>query len=61
MSNGCYDCDALIGQHFEHDAWNNEATTLTEFQIAISERWIKAIESIGDDIDSYGWGVFAFE
>jgi competence protein CoiA len=61
MSNGCYGCDALIGEHFEHDAWNNEQATLAEFQITISERWVKAIESIGDAIASYGWAVFAFE
>ena len=52
MSNGCYDCDALIGEHFEHDAWYNEQATLAEFQITISERWIKAIESVGHETDA---------
>jgi hypothetical protein len=62
MSNGCYDCGALIGEHFEHDAWGNEPATLAEFQIAISERWVKAIETFtGHHTDIYGWGVFAFE
>jgi competence protein CoiA len=63
MSNGCYGCDALIGEHFEHDAWNNEQATLAEFQITISERWVKAFNSADyeTDADHYGWGVFAFE
>ena len=59
MSNGCNDCDALIGEHFEHDAWGVEATTLAEFQITISVRWRKAIDPQVED--AYGWGVFAFE
>jgi hypothetical protein len=60
MSNGCNDCDALIGAFFEHHAWYDDAATLAEFQIAISERWQKAIEAI-DPLDKHGWGVFAFE
>jgi hypothetical protein len=58
MSNGCYRCDALVGQHFEHDAWYDESITLAEFQIAISERWLQAIERDGRD---YGWAVFTFD
>ena len=63
MSNGCYGCDALIGEHFEHNAYYYEEATLAEFQMQISERWVKAIESERHDIDTddYGWGVFAFE
>jgi adenosine deaminase len=56
MSNGCYGCDALIGAHFEHDAWYNEEATLAEFQITISERWVKAIGSAGQFDDDYRWG-----
>jgi len=61
MSNGCYDCDALIGELFEHDAVHDEEATLAEFQIMISERWVKTIESASHDNDDYGWDVFAFE
>lgn len=62
MSNGCCDCDALIGEFFEHDAWHDEEATLAEFQITISERWVKAIETkTGHHTDIYGWGVFDFE
>jgi hypothetical protein len=60
MSNGCFDCDALIGEFFEDDAWDDEKATLAEFQIPISERWVKAIETTYGT-DTYGWGVFAFE
>ena len=59
MSNGCYDCDALIGEFLENDAWHDEEATLAEFQITISKRWVKAIESAS--YDDGGWGVFAFE
>jgi hypothetical protein len=60
MSNGCNDCDALIGEHFEHHGWHDEEATLAEFQITISERWVKAIEAI-DPRGERGWGVFAFQ
>jgi len=49
MSNGCYRCDALVGQRFERDAWYDESITLAEFQIIISERWLQAIERDGND------------
>jgi len=58
ISNGCYRCDALIGEFFEHDAWDVESATLAEFKIVISERWLEAIESLGGD---YGWAVFSPE
>jgi hypothetical protein len=35
-----------------------EEDTLAEFQITISERWVKAIKTTAS---IYGWGVFAFE
>lgn len=58
MSNGCYRCDALVGQFLEHHAWDDESVTLAEFQISISERWLEAIKSRSSD---YGWAVFTFE
>jgi competence protein CoiA len=58
MSNGCYRCDALIGQFFEHDAWDVDNVTLAVFQIVISEQWVEAIESLGHE---YGWAIFSPE
>ena len=54
ISNGCYRCDAVVGEFFEHYARNNEATILAEFEIVVSQRWLEAIESQRDD---YGWAV----
>jgi len=52
----------LSGEFFEYDAWHDEEATLAEFQIPISERWVKAIETTtGYDTNIYGWSVFAFE
>jgi len=58
MSNGCYFCDALVGQFFERDAWYVESSILAEFETTISERWLEALQSDGDN---YGWAVFTFE
>jgi len=58
------DLSALRGHHSgaAPDAWHDEEATLAEFQIPISERWVKAIETTtGYDTNIYGWRVFAFE
>ena len=58
------DLSALRGHHSgaAPDAWHDEEATLAEFQIPISERWVKAIETTaGYDTNIYGWSVFAFE
>jgi phage gp37-like protein len=57
MSNGCYRCDALIGEHFEHDAWYSDESVLAAFPITISDRWLEAIET--DREGSFGWAVYA--
>jgi Competence protein CoiA-like family len=44
VSNGCFHCGALIGEFYEHDAWDEQETVLA-FSIQISEQWKKAIES----------------
>jgi len=54
MSNGCYRCDALVGAHFEHDAWYSENQLLARFPIAISGAWREAIEAEYGDL---GWGI----
>lgn len=43
VSNGCFHCGALIGEFYEHDAWDEQQTVLA-FSTQISEQWRKAIE-----------------
>lgn len=56
VSNGCCQCGALIGEHFEHDAYYDEADVIARFPIRISEVWQAAIEHGGDH--GFGWGVY---
>ena len=44
MSNGCVNCNAFIGEFYEHDAWVDQ-TVIYEFSIRITERWRHAIEA----------------
>jgi Competence protein CoiA-like family len=44
VSNGCFHCNALIGQFFEHDAWD-EQQTVVAFSIRVNEHWQRAIRS----------------
>jgi len=55
LSNGCVRCDRLIGQGFEHDAWD-EQETLCAFPIQMSEQWRHAIES--HDGYEANWSVY---
>jgi hypothetical protein len=59
-------CEARIPKAFSvgrikpRDKLHIDEAILTEFQITISKRWVKAIEATHHP-DIYGWGVFAFE
>jgi Competence protein CoiA-like family len=44
VSNGCFLCDELIGEFYEHDAWDEQETVLA-LVIRISKQWQSAIES----------------
>jgi hypothetical protein len=44
VSNGCFHCGALIGEFYEHDAWDEQETVLA-FCIQVAEQWKKAIEN----------------
>ncbi|QHO78210.1 hypothetical protein ACH79_42145 [Bradyrhizobium sp. CCBAU 051011] len=61
MSNGCYECDALIGKYFEHPAWRDEEATLAEFQITITKDWLRAIESKPYYFADYSWRVVGLD
>jgi hypothetical protein len=43
VSNECFHCDALIAEHYEHDAWKEQETVFA-FSIRICKQWQKAIE-----------------
>ena len=55
LSNGCANCGALIGEFFEHDAWEDQAE-VCRFSVRIDERWRRAIR--GNDGYEEGWGVY---
>lgn len=56
LSNGCAHCDALIGQHYEHEAWYDQRE-VSSFSIAVDERWREALLPQTDP----GWAVYAEE
>lgn len=43
MSNGCYRCDSLMGQHYEHEAYYTDEI-VSSFPISISGDWRRMIE-----------------
>jgi hypothetical protein len=57
VSNGCFHCDVLIGEFFEHDAWD-EQDTVSTFSIRISREWRKAIEN--HCAYRQAWGIYPF-
>ncbi len=54
LSNGCVACDRLMGQFFEHDAWD-DGEIVAEFPLTLSERWRRAI--LGEDGEGEYWWV----
>jgi competence protein CoiA len=54
LSNGCFHCDALIGQFYEHDA--ADGPVISYSAIEISERWWQAITADGSF--EFGWGIY---
>jgi hypothetical protein len=56
VSNGCFHCGLLIGEFFEHYAWD-EQDTVRAFPIQISEHWRTALE--GHCGYEETWGVYS--
>ena len=60
LSNGCFHCDALIGQFHEHEAGYGPIISYYGLVIScpvieISERWRQAITADGRE---FGWGIY---
>ncbi len=55
LSNGCHHCDALIGEFFEHDAWDDQEV-IHEITAPLDEAWREAM--VQDDGAEACWGVF---
>lgn len=51
LSNGCFHCDALFGQGYEHEFWGG-GVKVCEFAIAIDRQWLEILH------DRDGWGVY---
>jgi len=57
VSNGCFHCDVLVGEFYEHDAWD-EQQTVVAFSIRINKQLQTAIEShCGSEEIEKRWGV----
>jgi competence protein CoiA len=54
LSNGCAHCDRLLGEFYEHDAWE-DATT--EFSMRLSDQWRAAVEA-DEKYGEVGWGIY---
>jgi len=52
VSNGCFHCDALQGQHYEIHARYEEAT-MSEFHVASSEGWDKMLKELVESEDGH--------
>ncbi|HEX9809623.1 MAG TPA: hypothetical protein VGC25_08460, partial [Alphaproteobacteria bacterium] len=55
MSNGCFHCDRLIGEFFDHEVWDTQEE-IVAFPIRISKEWKAAIE--GHEGFGATWGVY---
>lgn len=55
LSNGCEHCGALIGEHFEHEAWEGQARACA-FEITFTQRWNEALLQLGKYEPS--WAVY---
>ena len=61
LSNGCFHCDALIDNGYEHEAGYGPVISyygpvISYPEIEISERWRQAI--IADGSFEFGWGIY---
>ena len=56
LSNGCAHCDALMGEAYEIDAWDDKET-VCEFQTRIDDNWQGAIRQREDYVEE--WGVYS--
>lgn len=57
LSNGCVECEAFIGEYYEHDAWDDQAEACW-FSMRLSERWREAIRSNGEKNYDPAWAVY---
>ena len=55
VSNGCLHCDSLMGEFFEHDAWDDDKS-IPRFSVPITTRLREVIE--GSDSYTADWAVY---
>jgi hypothetical protein len=57
MSNGCFRCDKIAGQFYEHDPWGVDETVHT-VPMWIARGWLRAIRRFGEYNDEEESSVF---